>query len=353
MVSLAKTTRQTASTREDSGKNVSPFLCSPDTKPEARIRMRPCAGGLKERRVECKQIMAQEHKVEWPTSMCPSNTPPDKKPCNGKACAPEYQKPPIPGNQLDFHLSTARNCSMSSVNTFTDPTANGDSGDLFRADGLLVEANPLDEPARCATWEIIQIDDPRTLHRSQHLYPGGPAPTSPSTRRTCTNITKKHSCRGAGHKDFGKWSINECISATPPSFLTASTGIHVTGSNIPTAASTPSGNLLPHGHRGRPDQNNRLVRTFTSGCCLSRRRSCYCYRNATFRIPIRETAAATTRHLNSQEWHLSVKENDNTPNGCQSLIAARIAVLIIIIITFVSRKNRVPCFRCLAWQQIG
>ncbi|KAL1377028.1 hypothetical protein pipiens_016536 [Culex pipiens pipiens] len=66
---------------------------------------KPCAGGLKERRVECKQIMAQEHKVEWPASMCPSNTPPDKKPCNGKACAPEYQKPPIPGNQLDLHLS--------------------------------------------------------------------------------------------------------------------------------------------------------------------------------------------------------------------------------------------------------
>ncbi|KAL9706265.1 hypothetical protein quinque_009783 [Culex quinquefasciatus] len=64
--------------------------------------------GLKERRVECKQIMAQEHKVERPVSMCPSNKPPDKKPCNGKACAPEYQKPPFPGNQLNLHLARPR-----------------------------------------------------------------------------------------------------------------------------------------------------------------------------------------------------------------------------------------------------
>ncbi|EDS44897.1 40S ribosomal protein S2 [Culex quinquefasciatus] len=39
--------------------------------------------------------------------------------------------------------STARNCTVSSANTFTDPTAGGDSGDLFQADGLLVEATPL------------------------------------------------------------------------------------------------------------------------------------------------------------------------------------------------------------------
>ncbi|EDS28372.1 papilin [Culex quinquefasciatus] len=169
--------------RDDTGKIVSPFLCSPETKPEARIRTcndipcpprwnyseftpcskscgfgiqtrevtcihevtrggentmivpnsmcttkpqpdrqycniidcpvrwevsewskcsKPCGGGLKERRVECKQIMAQEHKVERPASMCPSNKPPDKKPCNSKACAPEDQKPPIAGTNSTF-----------------------------------------------------------------------------------------------------------------------------------------------------------------------------------------------------------------------------------------------------------
>ncbi|XP_049536816.1 ADAMTS-like protein 1 [Anopheles darlingi] len=162
--------------RDDTGKIVSPFLCSPETKPEARIRTcndipcpprwnyseftpcskscgfgiqtrevtcihevtrggentmivpnsmcttkpqpdrqycniidcpvrwetsewskcsKSCGGGFKERRVECKQIMAQEHKVERPPSMCPSSKPPDKKPCNTKACAPEDQRPPI------------------------------------------------------------------------------------------------------------------------------------------------------------------------------------------------------------------------------------------------------------------
>ncbi|XP_021700693.1 ADAMTS-like protein 1 isoform X1 [Aedes aegypti] len=169
--------------RDDTGKIVSPFLCSPETKPEARIRTcndipcpprwnyseftpcskscgfgiqtrevtcihevtrggentmivpnsmcttkpqpdrqycniidcpvrwevsewskcsKPCGGGIKERRVECKQIMAQEHKVERPASMCPSSKPPDKKPCNTKACAPEDQRPPIAGTNSTF-----------------------------------------------------------------------------------------------------------------------------------------------------------------------------------------------------------------------------------------------------------
>ncbi|XP_055594208.1 protein madd-4 isoform X2 [Uranotaenia lowii] len=169
--------------RDDTGKIVSPFLCSPETKPEARIRTcndipcpprwnyseftpcskscgfgiqtrevtcihevtrggentmivpnsmcttkpqpdrqycniidcpvrwevsewskcsKPCGGGIKERRVECKQIMAQEHKVERPATMCPSSKPPDKKPCNSKACAPEDQRPPIAGTNSTF-----------------------------------------------------------------------------------------------------------------------------------------------------------------------------------------------------------------------------------------------------------
>ncbi|XP_037909605.1 ADAMTS-like protein 1 isoform X2 [Hermetia illucens] len=162
--------------REDTGKGVSPYLCSPETKPEARVRTcndRPCPPrwnysdftpcskscgigirtrevtcihevtrggentmvvpntmcpqpppadrqycnvldcpvrwevsewskcsqscgyGIKERRVECKQIMAQEHKIERPESMCPSARPPDKKPCNVKPCPPEDPRPTI------------------------------------------------------------------------------------------------------------------------------------------------------------------------------------------------------------------------------------------------------------------
>lgn len=162
--------------REDNGRVVSPFLCAPETKPEARVRTcndRPCPPrwnysdytpcskscgigiktrevqcihevtrggentmvvpnsmcpqpppadrqycnvldcpvrwevgewskcshtcgyGFKERKVECKQIMAQEHKIERPESMCPSAKPPDKKPCNVKPCPPEDPKPVI------------------------------------------------------------------------------------------------------------------------------------------------------------------------------------------------------------------------------------------------------------------
>ncbi|XP_026839435.1 protein madd-4 isoform X3 [Drosophila erecta] len=162
--------------REDNGRVVSPFLCSPETKPEARVRTcndRPCPPrwnysdytpcskscgigiktrevqcihevtrggdntmvvpnsmcpqpppadrqycnvldcpvrwevgewskcshtcgyGFKDRKVECKQIMAQEHKIERPESMCPSAKPADKKPCNVKPCPPEDPKPVI------------------------------------------------------------------------------------------------------------------------------------------------------------------------------------------------------------------------------------------------------------------
>ncbi|XP_017473615.1 PREDICTED: uncharacterized protein LOC108364444 isoform X2 [Rhagoletis zephyria] len=162
--------------REDNGRVVSPFLCSHDTKPEARVRTcndRPCPPrwnysdytpcskscgigiktrevqcihevtrggentmvvpnsmcpqpppadrqycnvldcpvrwevgewskcshtcgyGIKERKVECKQIMAQEHKIERPESMCSSAKPPDKKPCNVKPCPLEDPKPVI------------------------------------------------------------------------------------------------------------------------------------------------------------------------------------------------------------------------------------------------------------------
>ncbi|XP_067620933.1 protein madd-4-like isoform X2 [Eurosta solidaginis] len=54
-----------------------------------------CGYGIKERKVDCKQIMAQEHKIERPESMCPSAKPPDKKPCNVKPCPLEDPKPVI------------------------------------------------------------------------------------------------------------------------------------------------------------------------------------------------------------------------------------------------------------------
>lgn len=57
---------------------------------------------MKERRVECKQIMAQEHKVERRPELCPSIKPQEKKPCNTKPCAPEDQRPPIAASNSTY-----------------------------------------------------------------------------------------------------------------------------------------------------------------------------------------------------------------------------------------------------------
>lgn len=62
---------------------------------------RSCGGGEKTRKVECKQVMAQNHTVDRPASMCPSPKPPDKKPCNTKSCVLETDKP-----QIDVSNST-------------------------------------------------------------------------------------------------------------------------------------------------------------------------------------------------------------------------------------------------------
>ncbi|XP_031629319.1 protein madd-4 isoform X3 [Contarinia nasturtii] len=169
--------------REDTGKVVSPFLCSPETKPEARIRTcndrpcpprwnysdfspcskscgigirergvqcihevtrggentmvvpdsmcpqpppaprqycnildcpvrwevsawskcsKPCGGGFKERKVECKQIMAKEHKVERLDVLCPNMKPAHQKPCNTKPCAPEDENPSIAASNTTY-----------------------------------------------------------------------------------------------------------------------------------------------------------------------------------------------------------------------------------------------------------
>ncbi|XP_030765001.1 protein madd-4-like, partial [Sitophilus oryzae] len=56
---------------------------------------KPCGGGEKSRKVDCKQVMAQNHTVDRPASMCPSPKPSEKKPCNAKSCIVESDKPHI------------------------------------------------------------------------------------------------------------------------------------------------------------------------------------------------------------------------------------------------------------------
>ncbi|XP_050294708.1 protein madd-4 [Anthonomus grandis grandis] len=56
---------------------------------------KPCGGGEKSRKVECKQVMAQNHTVDRPSTMCPSPKPLETKPCNTKSCVIESDKPQI------------------------------------------------------------------------------------------------------------------------------------------------------------------------------------------------------------------------------------------------------------------
>lgn len=66
------------------------------------IYYRACGGGIKERKVECKQIMAQEHKVERRDELCPSLKPVAQKPCNTKPCEPEDQHPSIASSNTTY-----------------------------------------------------------------------------------------------------------------------------------------------------------------------------------------------------------------------------------------------------------
>ncbi|XP_039446614.1 uncharacterized protein LOC120426008 isoform X1 [Culex pipiens pallens] len=114
-------------------------------------------------------------------------------------------------------MSTARNCTVSSANNFTDPTDGGDSGDLFQADGLLVEVTPLKSilevkfggqpPGRAellavresaqGTCKLVarrwKSATSTTRARCTGLSTSirvAPPPTSPSMRRTCTIFTE-------------------------------------------------------------------------------------------------------------------------------------------------------------------
>lgn len=78
--------------------------------------VRPCGTGYKERRVECKQIMAQEHTVERRPELCPSIKPQTRKPCNTKACAPEDQRPPIASSNSTYIQHDAKKTRVITLN---------------------------------------------------------------------------------------------------------------------------------------------------------------------------------------------------------------------------------------------
>ncbi|XP_066139353.1 protein madd-4 isoform X1 [Euwallacea fornicatus] len=56
---------------------------------------KPCGGGEKSRKVDCKQVMAQNHTVDRLSTLCPTPKPLERKPCNTKSCVIESDKPII------------------------------------------------------------------------------------------------------------------------------------------------------------------------------------------------------------------------------------------------------------------
>uniref|UniRef100_A0A8D8V293 ADAMTS-like protein 1 n=3 Tax=Cacopsylla melanoneura TaxID=428564 RepID=A0A8D8V293_9HEMI len=63
---------------------------------------RACGGGVKTRKVECKQEMAQRHIVNRLPTQCPKHRPVDKRPCNTKPCATEISRPFIATDNSTF-----------------------------------------------------------------------------------------------------------------------------------------------------------------------------------------------------------------------------------------------------------
>ncbi|XP_074042343.1 ADAMTS-like no long nerve cord isoform X3 [Leptinotarsa decemlineata] len=73
-----------------------------------------CGGGVKTRRIECKQVMAQNHTVDRLPTMCPSPKPLESKPCNTKSCLVESDKPHIDVSNSTFiqHDSKKKKISL-------------------------------------------------------------------------------------------------------------------------------------------------------------------------------------------------------------------------------------------------
>jgi ADAMTS-like protein 1/3 len=98
--------------RDDTGKVVSPYLCSPETKPENRIRTcndipcpprwnysdyspctKSCGIGIKTREINCIHEVTRggENTMIVPSSMCPQPPPPDRQYCNVLDCPARWE----------------------------------------------------------------------------------------------------------------------------------------------------------------------------------------------------------------------------------------------------------------------
>ena len=77
---------------------------------------RPCGGGMKTRQVHCVQVMAQNHVVARPASLCPAHgRPSERRACNPKPCAPDDSRPRIDANGDNYNTEAKPNQKQLSV----------------------------------------------------------------------------------------------------------------------------------------------------------------------------------------------------------------------------------------------
>ncbi|CAH0391394.1 unnamed protein product, partial [Bemisia tabaci] len=68
---------------------------------------KPCGGGKKTRKVQCKQVLAQNHIQDKHESLCPSTEkPPDSRPCNTKECPKETTQPIIESSDTPYNQAS-------------------------------------------------------------------------------------------------------------------------------------------------------------------------------------------------------------------------------------------------------
>lgn len=123
--------------RDDTGKVVSPYLCSPETKPENRIRTcndipcpprwnysdfspctKSCGIGIKTREINCIHEVTRggENTMIVPNSMCPQPPPSDRQYCNVLDCPARWEVGEWTRcskvNCFHFYLKYRRTCTL-------------------------------------------------------------------------------------------------------------------------------------------------------------------------------------------------------------------------------------------------
>lgn len=157
--------------REDTGKVSSPFLCSPETKPEARIRTcndRPCPPrwnhsdyspcskscgiGVREREVQCIHEVTRggENTMVVPDSMCPQPPPSQRQYCNILDCPVRWEVSAWSKcNKYVHQCGLRERCQQQNLSHFTDRAAAESSSGKSNASKLWRKSTKWSDAMNC------------------------------------------------------------------------------------------------------------------------------------------------------------------------------------------------------------